>query len=226
MAKVKPRVPEGGAILDGEENEFPAEKYSAIMRRVQGPGYREFVKHLLGLEIPVGARVLEIGPGPSWITVWFANARPDLQITAVEASPDMIRVASQTALLEGVGPQIQFVQGTVERLEEFVQGPFDLVYSNDSLHHWEDPLAALRSIDSVLSPTGRVFIRDGRRDLGFGAKVIVNVFGPLFSGSMCKYWKSSLAAAYTPEELREMVSKSTDKRWQVVPTILDLTIES
>lgn len=223
--KVPRRVPEGGAIMNTDD--VSAEEYSTAQRKAMGGEYRRFVQHVLTeMKPPQGARVLEIGPGPGWITIWLAQARPDLQIDGLEPSSDMRRVATQNAQEAGVADRVSFLAGYVEQMVDQEDASYDLVISNGSLHHWEDPVQGLREIARVLKSTGRIYIQDGRRDIGLGAKFIVNCPGRILAGKEWKYWKSSINAGYTPVELRAMLSEVPKPSWDVQSNFMELWIQS
>ncbi len=225
MNKAKPRIPEGGAIKDAPD--LAMEQYSELMQKRLGREYRRFVKHVVqAIKPPEGARVLEIGPGPGWVGIWLAQQRRDLVLEAVEASPDMIRVARANAVREGVADRVRYLDGVVEDMAEIPSGGHDLVISRDSLHHWQDPFRAFQEIARVLKPRGKVYIQDSRRDQGWGARLIVRVMGPLLAGDMAKYWQSSIAASYTPSELESMLRSLSLDAWVVKTDFMDLSIES
>jgi SAM-dependent methyltransferase len=221
MGTLKPRVPEGGAIRD--EKSMSAEKYGEFMRsRLEGE-YVRFAENALAWGAPApGGSVLEIGPGPGWAGIMLLKRRPDLRLEGIDASPDMLRAASANAEKEGAGLNARYRIGTAERLEDVPDGSVDLVISRDSLHHWEDPRAAFQSILRVLKPSGRVYLADERRDLSLGAWAFVYAFGFLSMGSFSKYWRSSIRAAYTPEELRRMLPEGQGAAWRVDSGFIDL----
>ncbi len=225
MQRLSSRTPEGGAIHDSSD--MTMEQYSAVMKKRLGHEYRRFIENVTRQTPPPhGAAVLEIGPGPGWVGIWLAKARPDIRLDGLEASPDMRRVAQMNAESEGVAERVRYLSGVVERMESLSDASYDLVISRDSLHHWDDPLAGFREIARVVKPDGQVYIRDSRRDLGVGAKLFVNVIGWLFVGRMAKYWKSSIAASYTPSELQEMLRTLPQMKWTVYSSFLDLGIQS
>jgi len=172
-----------------------AEDYSRIMRKNLWSEYERFVTNLLRRAAPPeGARVLEICPGPGWIGIILAKARPDLRLEAVDASADMVRCYQTTIEAEGLSGRIEPAVGRAERLVEAAQGPFASIYSRDSPHHWEEPSSAFRQIRSALAPGGALFLTDNRRDLEPGVGAIVALLSRFVLGPMGKWWKSSLAA--------------------------------
>ncbi len=225
MGRVQTRIPEGGAIEDTPD--MTTEEYSKIMKQRLGGEYRRFVRHIMqSVKPPEGAKVLEIGPGPGWGGIWLLCERTDLRLDGLEASVDMIRAATKNAETEGVSERIRYLRGIVEQMTEISDNSYDLVISRDSLHHWEEPQQGFREISRVVKPEGRVYIQDMRRDLGFFAKCLVNILGPLFAGRMLKYWKTSIAASYTPEELRKMLSTLQLGHWTVRSNVLELSVEA
>jgi hypothetical protein len=42
---------------------------------------------------------------------------------------------------------------------------------------------------------------------------------------MLKYWKSSIAASYTPEEIREILKRNGLNDWNVEADLMDLSIQ-
>ncbi len=224
MITIKPRIIEGGAILD--QDDMSMEEYSARAKKMMEREYKEMVRTIVNkIDPPNGARVLEIGPGPSWITIWLALERPDITIDGLEASADMIRTAMKNVQDARVDGRVRFINGIVEDMKGIPDATYDLVYSHESMHHWTDPLAGLKQISRVLRTDGKVCIEDSRRDLGIGGMFIVNILGPLLAGSWLKHWKASIAASYTPPEVDAMLRQVNRPDWHVVPNLMGFTIE-
>jgi ubiquinone/menaquinone biosynthesis C-methylase UbiE len=221
---VKQRIIEGGAIVDSSE--MDAEVYSAIMGRKLRGEYQEFVQRIIKeLQPPKNGRVLEVGSGPGWIGIWLAKERTDLHVDCLEPSSDMIRVATKNAAEWGVGRRVRYIAGYVENMEMIPGKTYDIVVSNDSLHHWVDPKHGLQEIRRVLKQCGGILIQDGRRDLGVRAKFVVNVLGRIMAGKMLRYWKESLGASYTPEEIRRLLDDLGYDDWKVREYFLGLSVE-
>lgn len=220
---VKPRIPEGGAIEDNDQMNM--EEYSAIMKKRLHKEYLKFAGNVISKVNPLkNARVLEIGPGPGWAGIYLLKERPDLFLDGWEISEDMIRVARSNVNQEGLVDRVQYLQGAGEAMVTLEDDRYDMVISRDSLHHWDEPERVFKEIERVLKPKGKVYIHDSRRDLGLGAKFIVNVLGILFAGEMLKYWKSSIAASYTPTEIEEMLHQIQIVDWTVESDLMGLSI--
>ena len=223
MKKTKLRVPEGGAIEDSSE--IIMEQYSEIMKKQLGKEYIRFAENVIKKVNPVqDSKVLEIGPGPGWAGINLLKQRNDIKLEGIEASPDMVRVATENAAKEGLAERVLYNKGVGEAMTNFSDHHYDLVISRDSLHHWEDPMKVFMEIKRVLKPNGKIYIHDHRRDLNFFGRLIVTVFSFLIAGDMGKYWKSSIAAAYTKEEIEKILNEIKCNEWTVNTELMNLVI--
>lgn len=223
MKAIKPRIPEGGAIEDSTE--ITMEQYSEIMKKQLGREYNRFADNVIaGVNPGINLKVLEIGPGPGWAGINLLKKRSDIKLDGLEASNDMIRVATENANREGVGDRCAYMNGVAEEMHELKNATYDLVISRDSLHHWVDPEKVFLEIKRVLKPNGKLFIHDSRRDMNFFGRMIVGVISPFIPNNMGKYWKSSIAASYTPEEIEMFLKKIQCTDWIIGSDLMDLTI--
>ncbi len=223
MKNIKQRIPEGGAIEDSSE--MTMEQYSETMKKQLSREYIRFAENVINKVSPIqDSRVLEIGPGPGWAGINLLLKRTDLHLEGLEASPDMIRVASDNADKEGLFDRIKYIEGIGEEMKNIQDNHYDLVISRDSLHHWINPEKVFLQIKRVLKENGKIYIHDHRRDINLFGRLIVNIIGTLVAGKMAKYWKSSIAAAYTKEEIEKILKKIDCKNWKVETELMDLTI--
>lgn len=217
------RIPEGGAIKD--TNQMNMEKYSSIMKKRLESQYIEFADNVISKVNPKpNSRVLEIGSGPGWAGIHLLKKRTDLTLDGLEPSPDMIRVATSNASDEGLTSRINYIPGVGEDMHRIPDENYDLTISRASLHHWDEPERVFSEIHRVLKPDGKLYIQDSRRDINLIGRLIVNIIGTFKAGEMFKYWKSSIAASYTPQEIKEMLNKISTNHWTVDSDILDLSI--
>jgi release factor glutamine methyltransferase len=79
----------------------------------------------VGLGLPAGARVVDVGTGSGAVAVALKQERPDLLIVGTDVSEDALEVARQNA--ERLGLEVAFVQAD---LLDGVGGPFDAVLAN------------------------------------------------------------------------------------------------
>lgn len=221
--KIPPRVPEGEAIIDMPELSMEElnEEFKKRMRE-----YRKFAKFILyKLNVKDNSKVLEIGPGPGWITIVMAQDNPTLKITGVEISEDMIRVANKNIDNEGVKDRIVFLRGDATDMFQFEDNSFDVIITHDSLHHWDNPIGVFNEIARVIRPNGIFCVGDGRRDIGLGAKVIFKIAKLMISKEISYYWKTSIMAGYTPEEIRDILDQTDLKsKYEIKLDLFDIII--
>ena len=153
-----------------------------IARALWGTDIRrlfDLLKQVSGL--PPGSRVLDIACGGG-LAFRALSPELDLNYTAVDLSPGMLKRAKQQAERRGLD-QIVFVQASVDDLP-FAEGTFDLVLSLNSLHCFSDPAVALAELGRRLRPGGRLLgdsvIRGAgwRFDRTYHLLERRNVFGP------------------------------------------------
>lgn len=203
--KIKNRIPEGEAILD--QIEFTMEDYSDACKKMSHE-YNRLINFIFDLGLKYSSKVLEIGPGPGWIGIWLAKKNTTLEITGLELSQDMIRVANNNKELEGVADQVMYVNGNAESMKMFSDNSFDAVISNGSLHHWNRPEKVFNEIKRVVKNNGIFCICDGRRDLSLGAKCIFHIVKQFIPKFMKIGWKTSIMAGYTLDELKIILDQS------------------
>ena len=223
--KIPPRVPEGESIEDHEEMSME-ELNKEFKKRMRE--YKHFAEFILDdLNLKDYSRVLEIGPGPAWISIIIVKKNPTIHLTGLEISKDMIRVANQNVKDEKVEDNIKFFNGNAKNMTMFEDQFFDAVIAHDSLHHWEEPLQIFNEIARVLKNDGVLCIGDGRRDIGIGAKIIFNLAKLFISKQISYYWKTSIIAGYTPSEVRDMLDQTDLKgRYEIKADLFDIVIHN
>ncbi len=124
------------------------------------PAYRRLAG-TVAREVPPGGAVLDVGTGPARLLRAMAALRPDLVLTGIDPSADMLaRARRQTA---GV-PGFRLVEAFAEDLP-VGDASQDAVVSSLSSHHWADAAAAIAEQARVLTPGGRWWLLDLRREL-------------------------------------------------------------
>lgn len=193
-------------VEQGQEDFIGIESARAYAEHAKAPmmrrGYGFIVDRIADLGL--GGRFLEIGAGPAVLTTTVAEALPDVHITAVEVSPDMVTVAREHVECEGLEDRIELVEGDAADTEALSQlGQFDLVYSSYSLHHWDDPETVIRNLLPVIAPGGALLIHDLRR-------VWWLYWIPSQDGFI-----TSIRAAYTPAEIRGLLAGLGVERYEI-----------
>ncbi len=194
------RIPETDHGIQGE---LTVEVFDRFARNMRDHGWNN-LKDILKCGI-IGGSVLEIGPGPGYLGLEWLKQSPSSHVTGCEISPDMLRLAQRNAAEYGLSDKASYVLGSCLDMP-FENGLFDAVFSNGSLHEWEDPVKAFHEIYRVLKPGGRYFVSDMRRDPNPLLK-----WGIYFSTKPREIrpgFLTSLHASYTTEELRALLQKS------------------
>jgi ubiquinone/menaquinone biosynthesis C-methylase UbiE len=177
----------------------------------------------------------DLGCGPGHLAIELAQAAPDLQVTGIDLSHEMLAKAEQYARRSGLEERVAFKKGDVAQIP-FPDDSLDLVVSTLSLHHWSHPVGVLDEIDRVLRrpepaegrPGGSFLIFDLRRDMSapfyllfwfvtryVAPEALHRVNEPL----------GSRDAAFTPQEATHLAEQSRLTGWRVTHGPLWLTIE-
>jgi ubiquinone/menaquinone biosynthesis C-methylase UbiE len=130
--------------------------YDVVARRLLRGVYRRLATDVAGVA-PAGGALLDVGTGPGVLLVELAALRPDLRLTGVDLSADMIAAATRN--LTPFGERASAHVGDATNLP-FPDRSFDMVVSSLSLHHWDHPESAVPELARVLRPGGRVYIYD------------------------------------------------------------------
>jgi ubiquinone/menaquinone biosynthesis C-methylase UbiE len=125
--------------------------------------------HLIGighvirtLDLPMGSKVLELGPG--WGNTTLALAQMGHQVTAIDIEANFVKLI--TARAARVGASIDARQGDFSLIKEIEPG-YDAVLFFECFHHAANHLDVLASLDRVVKPGGKVL---------FAAEPIVDNF--------------------------------------------------
>ncbi len=108
-------------------------------------------------------RILDVGTGPGYLPLEIAKKSQSLEITGIDISPTMVKIASRNVENMGLSGCVRFQFGNAASLP-FEDGYFDFVVSTASLHHWLRPIECIKEIYRVLKDNGEAWIYDIRRD--------------------------------------------------------------
>jgi ubiquinone/menaquinone biosynthesis C-methylase UbiE len=114
----------------------------------------------IAAQLPEGARVLEVAPGPGYLSIELARLGSS-QVTGVDLSPDMVRIARENAARAGVAAE--FVEGNSSSLP-FDADSFDFLVCRAAFKNFAQPVRALQEMHRVLRPGGCALIIDLRRN--------------------------------------------------------------
>jgi ubiquinone/menaquinone biosynthesis C-methylase UbiE len=150
-------------------------------------------------------RVIDIGCGPADVLIRLAKATPDIQITAIDGSRPMIKLAQQAVRAAGLEGQIKLMQGHMPGLP-LEEHSYDAVLSKDVLHHLPDASALWKEAKRPGRPGALVFVMDlCRPETPDAARRIVDETVPAESPVLKRDFYNSLCAAFTVDEVREQV---------------------
>jgi ubiquinone/menaquinone biosynthesis C-methylase UbiE len=198
-----PRVPEPEAMESNEE----AEAYSSATAQTHLDLLdNTFVDHVASLGVRSGV-ALDVGTGPGQIPIKLALKLPQLEIVGIDLSEAMVAKARNGAAAAGVEDKVRFELGDARRLP-FPDHHFDLVMCNSLLHHAADPLATLNELARVTRPQGALLLRDLRRPSAIAFLFHVSWFGRHYQGLMKQLFTDSVRAAYTSQELEDLLARS------------------
>ncbi|ABF07415.1 class I SAM-dependent methyltransferase [Cupriavidus metallidurans] len=160
-----------------------ANAYLTSAVHAQGADLEQLKQALAYLKPVAHSRVLDLGCGAGHAS--FAAATVANEVVAYDLSAAMLEVVAGAARDRGLG-NVKTQQGAAEQLP-FDDASFCAVVSRMSAHHWRDVPAALREIQRVLKPNGKVVLID-----------IVGAEDPL-----CDTWLQSVELLRDPSHIRD-----------------------
>jgi ubiquinone/menaquinone biosynthesis C-methylase UbiE len=115
--------------------------------------------------LPADFTLLDIGTGTARFLIHVAafSELRSAHLVGTDVFEDMIRTAELAVDRAGLSDRIELLQDDVHAMRLPV-GFADILVSRSTLHHWSDPVGALREIYRVLKPGGTALIVDVRRD--------------------------------------------------------------
>ena len=113
--------------------------------------YRERCLAKTGVEFRGDERLLDVGCGDGGVARLLRKRVAEVVAVDIEPSPEWSEE-----------PNLTFAVADAERLP-FPDETFDALHSKDSLHHMEDPRAALAEYARVLRPGGTLLVIEGNR---------------------------------------------------------------
>jgi ubiquinone/menaquinone biosynthesis C-methylase UbiE len=125
--------------------------------RYLASAFRPWAKELIALaELREGERVLDVACGTGIVA---RHAAPTVgaagKVVGLDLNEDMLRVARASS--SGVRPAIEWRQGNAAELP-FPAGTFDVVFCEQAVQFFSDPVAALAEMRRVLAPGARAAV--------------------------------------------------------------------
>jgi ubiquinone/menaquinone biosynthesis C-methylase UbiE len=121
--------------------------------------FRELADRLSEL-LPPGAAVLEIAPGPGFLSIELAKR--GLAVHGIDISETFVEIAKRNAAAEGVA--VRFERGNAAALP-LADASVDLVVCRAAFKNFAEPIVALAEMRRVLRAGGQAVVIDLRRDV-------------------------------------------------------------
>lgn len=149
--------------------------------------------------------VLDIGCGPADVPIRLARAKPSIQITAVDASGAMVRLARDAVNDAGLQQRIMIAKARIPGLK-LEDERYDAIISKDLLHHLPDPAVFWEELKLLLTEQTVVHVMDlFRPPTKEAANKIVESVAPYEPPVLKRDFYNSLLAAFTLDEIREQL---------------------
>ena len=213
---LKQRIAE---TTQGIEGEITVSVYDRFSRNMRDKGWID-LDNVLKSGIKNG-NVLEIGPGPGYLGLEWLKRSPGSELTGCEISKDMIKLAAKNAKDYGLETKACYVEGNSMHMP-FGDETFDGVFTNGSMHEWEEPIKVFDEIYRVLKSGGLYCITDLRRDVNpFVKRLIYFTTQPkeIRPGLI-----TSLNSSYTVSEIKEITDNSALKMCKIEKEFFGLCI--
>jgi ubiquinone/menaquinone biosynthesis C-methylase UbiE len=217
------RIPESEAIAEPVD----ARRFSEVMgsNRFRQADYRRLAQRAVGLTTPPGGKVLDIGTGPGFVAIEVAKLLRGTgsQVVGMDLSQAILTLAAENATKAGLNGTLSWREGDAKAMP-FKDGEFDLIVSNDSLHHWDDPLPVFDEIARVLKDDGRCIIHDSKRLQRRWPWLFVKTISLSIPRDFRVHWWNSIKSSYTADELRAILERSQLTGWRIEEDFMDLMV--
>lgn len=153
-------------------------------------------------------RAIDIGCGSADIPIRLARLLPSIQIMAVDASREMIKLAQEGITGSGFTDRITVRRAYLPGLP-FRAHSFDTIISNSFLHHLPDPSLFWREVVLLASKHAVVFVMDlFRPDSSEIAATIVESAAADEHPLLKRDFYNSLLAAFTIDEVKQQLGEA------------------
>jgi ubiquinone/menaquinone biosynthesis C-methylase UbiE len=158
-------------------------------------------------DLPAGAAILEVAPGPGYFAVELARDGR-FTVTGLDISHTFVTLAGELAARSGV--KVDFRQGDGTAMP-FDAEQFDLVVTQAAFKNFDRPLTAINEMHRVLKPGGRAVIQDMSAEAGRAA--IANEVASMRLGSVAALTTRLILTwlrrrAYTPTQFDDLARRS------------------
>ena len=174
--------------------------------------------------MPSDARVLEVAPGPGYLSVALAKLGA-YKITGLDISQSFVQMASEYAKTEGV--VAHFIHGSASDIP-FEDGFFDLIVCRAAFKNFSEPLRAINEMHRVLKPCGKAVIIDLRHDASWD-EIVSYVDGLKLSAwnswvTRMTFKHMLLKRAYTEQQIESLAAASDFKSCEIIKNQVGMEI--
>lgn len=203
---------------------FIARQYDKSAKRDMAELYRTWAAKL-SPGLAEGDKVLEIAPGPGYLSIELAKLR-NLHIIALDISETFVAIARRNAQTAGV--DVDFRLGNASAMP-FENEKFDFLMCTSSFKNFSEPIKALTEMYRVLKPEGRAWISDLRHDVSDETidsfvQDTMKVKG--LGGTFMKYtFKHTLRPrALTAAQFKELIARTPFTKVEITENAMDLEV--
>jgi ubiquinone/menaquinone biosynthesis C-methylase UbiE len=185
--------------------------YTKIRQNDQG---RAGLLDKISAVLPAGSRVLEVAPGPGYLSIELA--KHGYQVVGMDISASFVQIARAKAKESGVA--VDFQRGNASEMP-FDGDAFDFIVCCAAFKNFTEPVRALQEMHRVLKLGGTALIVDLRRDAS-PEEIAVEIQGMGLNAINSWLTKQTfthflLKNAYTREEIRRMVTQTKFTRLDI-----------
>jgi len=173
----------------------------------QGREFDQLAKRVSEI-VPTGSRVLEVAPGPGFLSVEIAQTGK-YQVSGVDISKTFVEIERANA--KDAGVEIDFRQGDAANLP-FEDARFDFVICTAAFKNFTRPVQALSEMYRVLRAHGKALVIDLRHDASRAEinreveKMGLNWINTLLT--KLTFSQFLLKNAYSEQQIREFLSEA------------------
>ena len=151
-------------VADGGED---TERFHLVKPFVGGPDFDpfwvdvfQFLDVIRTVDLPAGSRILDVGCGPGWTVHWLAKLGH--HVIGLDISAELLEIAERRMDADPYPPFVRRPFSYDLRIHDIEAGPLhldqpvDLALFESTLHHFFDPVSALRNTAADLADTGLV----------------------------------------------------------------------
>ena len=158
--------------------------------------------------LPVGAKVLEVAPGPGYLAIELAKTK-GLRVVGLDISHTFVSIAQENANRDGA--QVDFRRGDAADMP-LASEAFQFLVCRAAFKNFSRPAEALKEMRRVLAPGGTALVIDLRRDASWQSiRDEVNHMGLGAASALftkCAFRFMLLKRAYTRDQFQTMIDQA------------------